>query len=248
MLLVFQTQAPPTPSKMLNRPLPAIPASSDFNDHRASPKLRNWTSLDDDVIPVHTRSTMQSRLRDSPKRRPQRPQSEVILDSKLSLFSGGPVDQPGVYIYGFKSQTQNELSKNSGVHNSNQLSSVNISPKFSNRSMQNQASRDTNTQQRFSPKVNNSHHQYSPKGKNFVQTGYDNMSHLQNGKASPPVHYQNGSPLHMASDHTEESPSASKKEKGSGYVVYLKVAGDCYPYYKMGTWQNTSILYIIINM
>ncbi|XP_045161115.2 tensin-1-like isoform X2 [Mercenaria mercenaria] len=211
-----QLQAPPTPSKMQNRPLPAIPASTDFNDHRASPKLRNWTSLDDDVIPNHTRSTMQSRLRDSPKRRPQRPQSEVILDSKLSVFSGGSIDQPGVYIYGFKSQTQNELSKNCNVHNSNQLSSVNISPQFSNRSMQNQHSRDANTQQRYSPKVNNSNHQYSPKGNNFTQTGYDNMNSLPNGKASPPIHYQNGSPSHNAVDSVNETSSSTKKEKGSG--------------------------------
>ncbi|XP_060595570.1 tensin-1-like isoform X2 [Ruditapes philippinarum] len=213
-----QLQAPPTPpSKMQNRPLPAIPASSDFNDHRASPKLRNWTSLDDDVIPNHTRSTMQSRLRDSPKRRPQRPQSEVILDSKLSVFSGGGVDQPGVYIYGFKSQTQNELSKNCNVLNSNQLSNVNISPQFNNRSMQNPQSRETNTtQQKYSPKVNNSNHQYSPKGSNFTQTGYDNMNSLQNGKSSPPMHYQNGSPSHNAVvDHGEES-SSTKKEKGGG--------------------------------
>lgn len=217
-MFTFQSQGPVTPSKMHNRPLPAIPAvpaSSDFNDHRASPKLRNWTSLDDDVLPNHARSTMQARLRNSPKRRPQRPHSEVILDSKLSVFSGGSVDQPGVYIYGFKSQTQNELSKNCNMLNStNPLPNVNISP---NRSMQNQPNRDFNTQQRYPPKVNNtnSSQQYSPKGNNLVQTGYDNMHSLQNGKS--PMQYQNGNHTHTAVETVgEPSSEKSNKEKGAG--------------------------------
>lgn len=214
MFVRFQSQAPPTPSKMLNRPLPAIPTSSDVGyDHRASPRLRNWTSLDDDVIPHHSRSTLQARMRDSPKRRPQRPQSEVILDSKLSAYSGNLGDQPGVYIYGFKSQTQNELSKNCNGQN-NHMTSMNISPTHSSRPVQFNA-RDSN-QPRYSPKVNNSDQPLSPKGGNCTQTGYDNMHSLQNGKASPPIHFQNGGPSTNPLDNVNEVDGAAKKEKSGG--------------------------------
>ncbi|WAR14822.1 hypothetical protein MAR_004927 [Mya arenaria] len=74
----FHSQALPQVSRIQNRPLPAIPGENDVvYDHRASPRVRNWTSLDDDVIPNQTRSNAHPRLRDSPKRRPQRPQSEI---------------------------------------------------------------------------------------------------------------------------------------------------------------------------
>lgn len=154
-------------------------------------------------------------MRDSPKRRPQRPQSEVILDSKMSAYSGNTGDQPGVYIYGFKSQTQNELSRNCNGH-TNHMTSVNISPTHGMRSMQFNH-RDFN-QQRYPPKVNNSDQPLSPKGGNFGQTGYDNMHSMQNGKASPPIHFENGGFCSSPPDTAEENMNAAKKEKGAGYV------------------------------
>ena len=210
---------------MINRPLPAIPPSSDVGqagyDHRASPKLRNWTSLDDDVIPHHSRSTLGARMRDSPKRRPQRPQSEVILDSKLSAYSGNLGDQPGVYIYGFKSQTQNELSRNCNGQN-NHMTSINISPTHTNRPVQfNQ--RDSFLQQ-YTPKVNNADRPMSPKGTNSLQTGYDNAHSLQNGNSSPPIHFQNGGTSSNPVDNVPEINGTPKKEKtGGGYVHFVFV-------------------------
>lgn len=188
-----------TPYKMVNRPLPALPGKGDnLPDHRASPRLRNWTSLDDDVIPHHTRSTLQTRLRDSPKRRPQRPQSEVFLDhSKMYGASLANADQPGVYIYGFKSQTDGQISQNVNFSPIKSQSS-NISPTHL-QSMQ-QAKQQADSRLR---------HSLSPKG-----TGYDNMQNMRNGKSSPPIHFQNGSPSQSsgmsAVDSAESSPVKSK--------------------------------------
>ena len=185
---------------MVNRPLPAIPAKSDnLPDHRASPRLRNWTSLDDDVIPHHTRSTLQARQRDSPKRRPQRPQSEVFLDRGKG-FAGLPGDQPGVYIYGYKSQTDGQISQN--VNFSPVKSPPpNISPTHL-KSMQ-QAQQHADLRLRYS---------LSPKG-----TGYDNMQNMKNGGKSSPVHLQNGSPSQSSGTSADESTEGSPvKTKSSG--------------------------------
>ena len=188
---------------MVNRPLPAIPMKSDnLPDHRASPRLRNWTSLDDDVIPHHTRSTLQSRQRDSPKRRPQRPQSEVFLD-RGKVFGGALADQPGVYIYGYKSQTEGQISQNMNF-SPVKLQTANISPTHL-KSMQ-QAQHQADLRLR---------HSLSPKG-----TGYDNMQNMQNmknGKSSSPIHFQNGSPSHTSGTSTGDSTESSPvKTKTSG--------------------------------
>lgn len=191
------------PHKMVNRPLPAIPTASEnlIPDHRASPRLRNWSSLDDDVIPHHTRSTLQVRQRDSPKRRPQRPQSEVFLDHhKMYGASTASPDQPGVYIYGFKSQTDGQISQN--INFSPPKSQVpNISPTHL-QSMQ-QAKQHADMRLR---------HNLSPKG-----TGYDNMQNLKNGKASPTISFQNGSPSQSSGTSVSDSPESSPaKSKTSG--------------------------------
>ncbi|XP_052760662.1 uncharacterized protein LOC128203321 isoform X1 [Mya arenaria] len=213
----FHSQALPQVSRIQNRPLPAIPGENDVvYDHRASPRVRNWTSLDDDVIPNQTRSNAHPRLRDSPKRRPQRPQSEVILDSKFSAFSGSNIDQPGVYIYGFKSHTQSELSRNSSTDQTsfthNSFSQVNISSGSPSKSMQHQQQRDV-THPRYSPKVENSDRCYSPKGGHFGQQASYDMHSLPNGKASPPIHFQN----HKSGEDVDGAVSStSAKEKGKG--------------------------------
>ena len=190
-----------TPNKMVNRPLPAIPGPNEnivIPDHRASPRLRNWTSLDDDVIPHHTRSTLQMRQRDSPKRRQQRPQSEVFLDhTKMYGGSVATSDQPGVYIYGFKSQTDGQISQNTSF-SPIKSQSPNISPTHLRSMQQAQKQADVRLRQSLSPKV----------------TGYDNMQNMRNGKSSSPIHFQNGSPSQSSgmvpSNSPESSPSKSK--------------------------------------
>ena len=186
---------------MVNRPLPAIPGGGTENivipDHRASPRLRNWTSLDDDVIPHHTRSTLQMRQRDSPKRRQQRPQSEVFLDhSKMYGGSVATSDQPGVYIYGFKSQTDGQISQNMSF-SPIKSQSPNISPTHLRSMQQAQKQADARLRQNLSPKG----------------SGYDNMQNMKNGKCSSPIHFQNGSPSQssgMVPGSAESSPSKSK--------------------------------------
>ena len=224
---------------MQNRPLPAIPPSTDSApDHRASPRLRNWTSLDDDVIPHHTRMHGQARLRDSPKRRPQRPQSEVILDSKL-YNAGISGDQPGVYIYGFKSHTQNQLSSHTQT-SPDCPSKPGFSANFSNSKPMHQPSQNKTEmnikpgQQPYLSKGSNSNGSlYSPKGSYSLQkTSYDNMHSLQNGSSASTshIHFVNGSPNHTpnVNDVTGEDGNPTKaKEKGSGYV-YLLFLAICY--------------------
>ena len=187
----------------MNRPLPAIPGQTEniIPDHRASPRLRNWTSLDDDVIPHHTRSTLQMRPRDSPKRRPQRPQSEVFLDhSKMYGGSVAASDQPGVYIYGFKSQTDGQIAQNISF-SPIKSQSPNISPTHLRSMQQAQKQADARLRQSLSPKG----------------TGYDNMQNMRNGKSSPPIHFQNGSPSQSSGMVPTESPESSpSKSKTSG--------------------------------
>ncbi|KAH3817308.1 hypothetical protein DPMN_118841, partial [Dreissena polymorpha] len=208
----------PSPLRMQNRPLPAIPAdplSVDFVDHRASPKLRNWTSIDDEIIQNQSRSSGQSRLRDSPKRRPQRPRSEVIFDSKFTAISENGFDQTGVYIYGYKphSDTFQNGSDQYNFGQSNAHNTQRTSPHISPHKMPMQGNQQRETTVQYSVRKDNCDKACSsPKEGYSVHSGYDNMRSVTNGKVSSPLHFQN----HTTGEPVEGVCSTPKKEKRSG--------------------------------
>ncbi|KAK3600133.1 hypothetical protein CHS0354_024785 [Potamilus streckersoni] len=109
----------PRSSKIQNRPLPALPTDTKcYPNSRVSPQLKPWNSFDDDSIPRHTKSppyyARQRNSQESPKRRPQRPQSEIFLDSKTSLSTYGFQD-PGMYTYGSKQTLPNNQTTESSA-------------------------------------------------------------------------------------------------------------------------------------
>lgn len=94
---------------MVNRPLPAIPPVANGQSEVGKMQNRNWTSMDGDTPPAPV--MRRTNVKDTPKRKPQRPLSEVFYDHKLpSDFQVAPrsreLDEPGMYMYGTRSQLE----------------------------------------------------------------------------------------------------------------------------------------------
>ncbi|KAL5014807.1 hypothetical protein ScPMuIL_009077 [Solemya velum] len=98
-------------NKMVNRPLPAIPPVTNGQSETGKMQNKNWVTMDGDTPPPPMPAMRRANAKDTPKRKPQRPLSEVFYDHKLpSDFQVVPrsreLDEPGMYMYGTRSQLE----------------------------------------------------------------------------------------------------------------------------------------------